>query len=167
MKYFLIALLLFPITTYAKTNSCKFEISFKLDSVDDPKRCSFGFLIMDDLKFKTLSYSVENNIIKIIGNLYYEENWVDKDFPILWISKRIKGQESFHGVNNCYVQFENLKFKQEIKVNIGTMCEIEKTLIANVDDKGSIKCFDHIPQDYPTWRLNINHKNIPKKNPNH
>ena len=166
MKYLLIALLLFSITTFGKTNTCKFEITFKLDSVDEIKRCSFGFLILDDQKFKGLSYSVQNNIVKIVGSMLYKDNWSDKDFPILWIQKKIKGKESIRAVNNCYIEFENLKFKKEIKINIDTICKIEETIIAKVDNNGGIKCLDEIPLDFPTWKFNINTEIIPNKKPN-
>ena len=147
----------------SKITNCKFEFTFDLNEHDEIEKCSFGFLVLDGMKFDELYYTKNDFTVKIVANLVYDENWIEKEFPVLWIQKKIKGQESFRGVNNLYVRFENIYFKDKIKLKIEKMCEIENTVIAKILPNQKIQCFEYIPEDFPTWKLHINLIDIPEK----
>jgi hypothetical protein len=147
----------------SKISKCKLEFTFNLNEHDEIEKYSFGFLVLDEIKFDDLYYTKIDCTVKIVANLVYNENWIEKEFPILWIQKIVKGQESFQGVNNLYVQFEKILFKNNIKLKIEEMCEIENSVIAKILPNQKIQCFDYIPEDFPTWKLHINLTNIPEK----
>jgi hypothetical protein len=147
----------------SKISNCNFKFTFDLNEHDEIEKCSFSFLVLDGMKFDDLYYTKNDYTVKIVANLEYDENWIEKEFPILWIQKKINGQESFQGVNNLYVQFENIYFKDNIKLKIEEMCEIENSVIAKILPNQKIQCFDYIPEDFSTWKLHINLKNITEK----
>ena len=150
-------------TSTSKISNCKLEFTFDLNKHDEIEKCSFGFLVLDGMKFDDLYYTKNDCTVKIVANLVYDENWIEKEIPILWIQKKIKGQESVQGVNNLYVQFENIYFKDNIKLKIEEMCEIENSVIAKILPNQKIQCFDYIPEDFSTWKLHTNLTNIPEK----
>jgi len=150
-------------TGTSKISNCKFEFTFDLNKHDEIENCSFAFLVPDGMKFDELYYTKNDFTVKIVANLVYDENWIEKEFPVLWIQTKIKGQESFRGVNNLYVQFENIYFKNKINLKFEKMCEIENSVIAKILPNQKIQCFEYIPEDFPTWKLHINLIDIPEK----
>ncbi len=145
-----------------KKSFCDFEIIFDLDKVDDVDRCSFSFLILDEMKFENLHYTETQNKIKIIGKLLHTGEGDNTEFPVLWIQKKIKGQESFQGVHNLYVHFET-DTDEKLRIRLKNMCKIEHGLIVKITKSQKMHCYNYIPKDFETWRLFLNTLDIPKR----
>lgn len=145
-----------------KKSFCDFEIIFDFDKVDDVDRCSFSFLILDEMRFENLHYTENHNTIRIIGKLLHTGEGDNTEFPVLWIQKKIKGQESFQGVHNLYVHFET-GTDEKLRIRLKNMCKIEQGLIVKITKSQKIHCFNYVPKDFETWRLFLNILDIPKR----